>query len=87
MSSRTTPKGVVLMGEPSAEREVSLASGCGCAVALRCEGSNVVKLGAGQGVAGRPHALASVYAAYAAAIGLSFGAFCAGTVEGVSCTR
>ena len=47
MSSRTNPKVVVLMGGPSAEREVSLSSGRECATALRSEGYDVVELDAG----------------------------------------
>ncbi|MCL6285387.1 D-alanine--D-alanine ligase [Ruegeria sp. 2012CJ41-6] len=46
-SSRTTPKVAVLMGGPSAEREVSLSSGRECAAALRGEGFEVVELDAG----------------------------------------
>jgi len=47
MSSRTSLKVAVLMGGPSAEREVSLSSGRECAAALRGEGFNVVTLDAG----------------------------------------
>lgn len=47
MSSRTPPKVAVLMGGPSAEREVSLSSGRECAAALRDEGFNVIELDAG----------------------------------------
>ena len=47
MSSRTPPKVAVLMGGPSAEREVSLSTGRECAAALRDEGFNVIKLDAG----------------------------------------
>jgi len=47
MSSRTDPKVVVLMGGPSAEREVSLSTGRECAKALRDEGFTVVELDAG----------------------------------------
>jgi len=47
MSSRTPPKVAVLMGGPSAEREVSLSSGRECAAALRDEGFNVFELDAG----------------------------------------
>ena len=47
MSSRTNPKVAVLMGGPSAEREVSLSSGRECAAALVGEGINVVELDAG----------------------------------------
>lgn len=46
-SSKTTPKVAVLLGGPSAEREVSLSSGRECAAALRGEGYNVVELDAG----------------------------------------
>ena len=44
MSSRTTPKVAVLMGGPSAEREVSLSSGQECAAALREGGFDVVEV-------------------------------------------
>ncbi len=47
MSSRTNPKVAVLMGGPSAEREVSLSSGRECAAALVGEGFEVVELDAG----------------------------------------
>jgi len=48
MSSRTHPTVAVLMGGPSAEREVSLASGRACAAALREYGyQNVVEVDAG----------------------------------------
>jgi D-alanine-D-alanine ligase len=46
MSSRTDPKVVVLMGGPSAEREVSLVSGRECAAALREARYNVTELDA-----------------------------------------
>ncbi|MEP2716609.1 D-alanine--D-alanine ligase [Pseudophaeobacter sp.] len=46
-SSRTLPKVAVLLGGPSAEREVSLSSGRECAAALRGEGYEVVELDAG----------------------------------------
>ncbi|OIQ34483.1 MAG: D-alanine--D-alanine ligase [Roseobacter sp. MedPE-SWchi] len=46
-SSRTLPKVAVLLGGPSAEREVSLSSGRECAAALRGEGYDVVELDAG----------------------------------------
>ena len=46
MSSRTDPKVVVLMGGPSAEREVSLVSGRECAAALREAGYDVTELDA-----------------------------------------
>ncbi len=44
---------VVLMGGPSAEREVSLSSGRECAVALRVAGYDVVELDAGPDLAAR----------------------------------
>lgn len=47
MSSRANPKVAVLMGGPSAEREVSLASGRECATALREAGYEVVEVDAG----------------------------------------
>ncbi|SNR26579.1 D-alanine--D-alanine ligase [Puniceibacterium sediminis] len=47
MSSRTFPKVVVLMGGPSAEREVSLSSGQECATALRDYGYDVTEVDAG----------------------------------------
>ena len=53
MSSRATPKVVVLMGGPSAEREVSLSSGRECAAALREKNYEVVELDAGPDVAAR----------------------------------
>lgn len=53
MSSRTPRTVAVLMGGPSAEREVSLASGKECAAALREEGFNVVELDAGPDLAAR----------------------------------
>jgi D-alanine-D-alanine ligase len=46
-SSRTLPKVAVLLGGPSAEREVSLSSGRECAAALRGEGYDVTELDAG----------------------------------------
>ena len=58
MSGRTTPKVAVLMGGPSAEREVSLVSGRECAKALREEGYDVTELDAGQNIAERLRALA-----------------------------
>ncbi|WP_198662706.1 D-alanine--D-alanine ligase [Primorskyibacter marinus] len=51
MSSRTSPKVVVLMGGPSAEREVSLSSGRECATALRDQGFQVVEVDAGPNLA------------------------------------
>ncbi|MCJ8140301.1 D-alanine--D-alanine ligase [Falsirhodobacter halotolerans] len=47
MSGRTARKVAVLMGGPSAEREVSLSSGRECAAALREAGYEVVALDAG----------------------------------------
>jgi D-alanine-D-alanine ligase len=47
MSSRAHPKVVVLMGGPSAEREVSLSSGHECATALRAAGCEVIEVDAG----------------------------------------
>ena len=51
MSSRTSPKVAVLMGGPSAEREVSLVSGRECAAALRDEGYEVHEVDAGRDLA------------------------------------
>lgn len=49
MSSRTAPKVAVLMGGPSAEREVSLSSGRACAAALREHGRyEVIEVDAGR---------------------------------------
>ncbi len=53
MSSRTVNRIAVLMGGPSAEREVSLVSGRECAVALREEGFEVVEIDAGEDLAAR----------------------------------
>ena len=53
MSSRTSPKVAVLMGGPSAEREVSLTSGRECAAALREAGYEVVEVDAGLDVVAR----------------------------------
>ena len=53
MSSRTPPKVAVLMGGPSAEREVSLSTGRECASALREAGYEVHELDAGDDVATR----------------------------------
>ncbi len=53
MSSRTNPKVVVLMGGPSAEREVSLSSGRECAAALRDAACDVIEVDAGPDVAAR----------------------------------
>ena len=52
-SSGNDPRVVVLMGGPSAEREVSLSSGEGCAQALRGEGFEVVTLDAGPDLVAR----------------------------------
>jgi len=49
MSSRAHPKVAVLMGGPSAEREVSLSSGAECAAALRVSGCEVIEVDAGLG--------------------------------------
>ena len=51
MSSRATPKVAVLMGGPSAEREVSLSSGRECAAALREAEFDVVEVDAGPDLA------------------------------------
>ena len=48
MSSRTAPTVAVLMGGPSAEREVSLSSGRACAAALREREFKVVEVDAGR---------------------------------------
>lgn len=53
MSSRASPKVVVLMGGPSVEREVSLSSGRECAAALRDAGCDVIEVDAGPDVAAR----------------------------------
>lgn len=53
MTSRTFPKVVVLMGGPSAEREVSLSTGRECATALRDAGYDVIELDAGPDLAAR----------------------------------
>lgn len=53
MSGGVPPKVVVLMGGPSAEREVSLATGKGCGEALRSEGFDVVELDAGRDLVAR----------------------------------
>ncbi len=53
MSSRASPKVAVLMGGPSAEREVSLSSGRECAAALRGEGFETIELDAGPDLASR----------------------------------
>ncbi|UWQ09058.1 D-alanine--D-alanine ligase [Aliiroseovarius crassostreae] len=46
-AKQAAPKVVVLMGGPSAEREVSLTSGRECAEAMRGEGIEVIELDAG----------------------------------------
>ena len=53
MSSRAIRKVVVIMGGPSAEREVSLSSGRDCATALRETGYEVTELDAGPDLAAR----------------------------------
>jgi len=53
MSAKTSPKVAVIMGGPSAEREVSLSSGRECADALRGEGFEVVELDADRSLAVR----------------------------------
>ena len=53
MSSSLPPKVTVLMGGPSAEREVSLSSGRACAEALRAAGYEVAELDAGADLAAR----------------------------------
>ena len=58
MSSRAAPRVAVLMGGPSAEREVSLSSGRECAAALRETGCDVVELDAGPDLAARLVAIA-----------------------------
>ncbi|WP_299293343.1 D-alanine--D-alanine ligase [uncultured Tateyamaria sp.] len=50
-SSRTSPKVAVLLGGPSAEREVSLSSGNACATALRDTGYQVIEVDAGPDLA------------------------------------
>ena len=57
MSSGAANSIVVLMGGPSAEREVSLSSGEECAKALRGEGFHVAELDAGPDLAERLQAL------------------------------
>ena len=51
MSSRTAPTVAVVMGGPSAEREVSLSSGRECAAALRDAGYTVTEVDAGPDLA------------------------------------
>ena len=52
-SSRATPKVAVIMGGPSAEREVSLSSGRECAAALRDAGFDVVEVEASRDLCAR----------------------------------
>ena len=52
-SGKTGSRIVVLMGGPSAEREVSLSSGCECANALRVAGYQVIEVDAGPDLAAR----------------------------------
>ena len=56
-SSRTPQKVAVLMGGPSAEREVSLSTGRECAAALRDEGFEVVEVDAGRDLPAVLHAV------------------------------
>lgn len=51
MSSRADPTVLVLIGGPSAERDVSLSTGQGCAEALRAEGFDVQTLDPGPDLA------------------------------------
>lgn len=53
MSSRAAPKVAVLMGGPSAERQVSLSTGQECAAALRVAGYEVIEIDAGADLADR----------------------------------
>jgi D-alanine-D-alanine ligase len=53
MSSRASPDVAVLLGGPSAEREVSLSTGRECAAALRGEGFRVTEIDAGPDLAAR----------------------------------
>ncbi len=57
-SSRQPPKVAVLMGGLSAEREVSLSTGRGCARALREAGYDVVEVDAGRDLSARLHDIA-----------------------------
>ncbi|MEI4231933.1 D-alanine--D-alanine ligase [Roseovarius sp. D22-M7] len=52
-SSRTASRIAVIMGGPSAEREVSLSSGRECAAALRDAGYDVIEVDAGRDLAAR----------------------------------
>lgn len=58
MSGRTASKVAVLMGGRSAEREVSLATGRGCSLALRQAGFDVAEVDAGDDLAEKLKALA-----------------------------
>ncbi len=58
MSGRASQKVAVLTGGPSAEREVSLSSGRGCADALRGEGFEVVEIDPGIDLAEQLRAVA-----------------------------
>ncbi len=58
MSSRALPKVAVLLGGPSAEREVSLSTGQQCAAALRDEGFETVEIDAGTDLVARLEAVA-----------------------------
>lgn len=58
MSEKTPPKVAVVMGGPSAEREVSLSSGRECAAALRDAGFEVVEIDAGADLVARLQAAA-----------------------------
>ena len=51
MTSSQITRVAVLMGGPSAEREVSLVSGRACAAALRAEGYDVTEIDAGESLA------------------------------------
>ncbi|MEY2960441.1 MAG: hypothetical protein RLZ60_271 [Pseudomonadota bacterium] len=53
MSGRTNPKVAVLMGGPSAEREVSLSSGKECVAALQAAGFQTIAIDAGADLAAR----------------------------------
>lgn len=53
MSGKAAPRVAVLMGGPSAEREVSLVSGRECAAALRVAGYQVVEVDAGHDICAR----------------------------------
>ncbi len=52
-SSKTTSKVALLLGGPSSERDVSLATGRACAAALREAGYNVIEVDAGRDLAAR----------------------------------